>query len=101
MYPQRRVRVLWLYQVMQVPAILAIGIWFLFQLISSAGTLGASGGGVAYGAHIGGFIAGSILIANGAVSVEPIKRKTFIDWLHDYFKRHFGPFEQLFSARRL
>ena len=43
MYPQRRVRVLWLYQVMQVPAILAIGIWFLFQLISGAGTLGASG----------------------------------------------------------
>ncbi len=47
---------------MHVPAILAIGIWFLFQLISGAGTLGASGGGVAYGAHIGGFIAGAVLV---------------------------------------
>jgi membrane associated rhomboid family serine protease len=47
---------------MQVPAILAIGIWFLFQLISGAGTLGAAGGGVAYGAHIGGFVAGVILV---------------------------------------
>jgi len=62
LYPQRRVRVLWLYQVMHVPAILAIGIWFLFQLISGAGTLGASGGGVAYGAHIGGFVAGAVLV---------------------------------------
>ena len=47
---------------MHVPAIMAIGIWFLFQLISGAGTLGATGGGVAYGAHIGGFIAGAVLV---------------------------------------
>jgi membrane associated rhomboid family serine protease len=40
----------------------AIGIWFLFQLISGAGSLGAAGGGVAYGAHIGGFIAGVVLV---------------------------------------
>ena len=60
--PRRRVRVLFMYQVMQVPAILAIGIWFLFQLISGAGILGAAGGGVAYGAHIGGFVAGVILV---------------------------------------
>jgi membrane associated rhomboid family serine protease len=62
LYPQRRVRVLWLYQVMQVPALVAIGIWFLFQLISGAGMLGGSMGGVAYGAHIGGFLAGLILV---------------------------------------
>ena len=62
LHPQRRVRVIWLYQVMQVPAIVAIGIWFLFQLISGAGTLGAGGGGVAYGAHIGGFVAGVVLV---------------------------------------
>jgi membrane associated rhomboid family serine protease len=51
-----------MYQVMHVPAILAIGIWFLFQLISGAGTLGSAGGGVAYGAHIGGFLAGVVLV---------------------------------------
>ena len=62
LHPRNRVRVIWLYQVMQVPALLAIGIWFVFQLISGAGTLGAAGGGVAYGAHIGGFIAGVILV---------------------------------------
>jgi rhomboid family protein len=39
------------------------GVWFLFQLISGLGMLSnASGGGVAYGAHIGGFIAGMLLI---------------------------------------
>ena len=63
LYPKRRVRVMMFYQFMQVPAIVAIGIWFAFQLISGIGLLGGSeGGGVAYGAHIGGFIAGLILI---------------------------------------
>jgi len=43
-----------------VPAILLVGIWFLLQLISEAGTLAesAANGGVAYAAHIGGFIFG-------------------------------------------
>ncbi|HEY1250992.1 MAG TPA: rhomboid family intramembrane serine protease [Thermoanaerobaculia bacterium] len=62
LYPQRRVRVIWLYQILQVPALVAIGIWFLFQLISGAGMLGGSTGGVAYGAHIGGFLAGLIFV---------------------------------------
>lgn len=48
---------------METPAIVASGIWFAFQLISGIGLLGGSkGGGVAYGAHIGGFIAGLISI---------------------------------------
>ena len=67
LFPGRRVRVIFLYQVLQVPAILAIGLWFLFQLISSAGALGGQGGGVAYGAHIGGFIAGVLLIKPFAI----------------------------------
>lgn len=62
LYPQRRVRVIWLYQVMQIPALVSIGIWFLFQLVSGAGMLGGSMGDVAYGAHIGGFVAGVVLI---------------------------------------
>ncbi|MGD8270057.1 MAG: rhomboid family intramembrane serine protease, partial [Desulfobacterales bacterium] len=46
-----------------VPALVAIGVWFAFQLISSLGMFsGGSGGGVAYGAHIGGFIAGLVLV---------------------------------------
>ena len=63
LFPKRRVRVMMFYQMMEVPAIVAIGIWFAFQLISGIGVLGDSqGGGVAYGAHIGGFIAGLVLI---------------------------------------
>ena len=47
-----------------VPAFIAIGLWFVFQLISGLGVLGSGSktGGVAYAAHIGGFIAGLILI---------------------------------------
>ncbi len=63
LFPKRRVRVMLFYQVMVVPAIVAIGIWFAFQLVSGIGVLGnTQGGGVAYGAHIGGFIAGLLLV---------------------------------------
>jgi membrane associated rhomboid family serine protease len=64
LYPTRRVTVLLSYFVTQVPAFIAIGLWFVFQLISGLGVLGAgsAAGGVAYAAHIGGFIAGLLLI---------------------------------------
>jgi membrane associated rhomboid family serine protease len=62
LFPQRRVRVLWLYSIVEVPALVAIGLWFVFQLISGAGMFGGEMGGVAYGAHIGGFVAGLILV---------------------------------------
>ena len=47
-----------------MPAFVAIGLWFVFQLISGLGMLGKGSqqGGVAYAAHIGGFIAGLALI---------------------------------------
>ncbi len=44
-----------------VPAVFFLGFWFVFQVISGAGTLGSEGG-VAWFAHIGGFIAGGILV---------------------------------------
>lgn len=64
LFPKRKVAVILLYFITEVPAIVAIGIWFLFQLASGIGLLGsaAQGGGIAYGAHIGGFLAGLILI---------------------------------------
>jgi len=62
LFPRRRVRVLMFYSVMEVPAMLAIGLWFVFQLVSGAGMLGGQMGGVAYGAHIGGFVAGVLLV---------------------------------------
>jgi membrane associated rhomboid family serine protease len=45
-----------------VPAVLMLGYWFLLQLLSGWGTLGMKGGGVAFWAHAGGFLAGAILI---------------------------------------
>ena len=62
LFPRRRVRVLLFYNVVEVPALLVIGLWFLFQVFSGAGSAGGSGGGVAYGAHVGGFIAGLLLV---------------------------------------
>ncbi len=44
-----------------LPAGLVLGLWFIFQLLSSAFT-DTSGGGVAFMAHIGGFVAGMALI---------------------------------------
>ncbi len=45
-----------------VPAYLMLGYWFLLQLLSGWGTLGLQGGGVAFWAHVGGFVAGAILV---------------------------------------
>jgi membrane associated rhomboid family serine protease len=48
----------------RVPAWVFIGLWFLYQLALSVISLGnlAAGGGVAYSAHVGGFITGLILV---------------------------------------
>ena len=68
LFPHRQVTVILFRFLTQVPAYVAIGIWFLFQIINSLGMLGGSGGGgVAYGAHIGGFIAGLGLVKIFAV----------------------------------
>jgi len=61
LHPRRRVTVLLLRIVTHVPGYVAVGIWFVFQVIEGLGMLGGIGGGVAYGAHIGGFIAGAAL----------------------------------------
>lgn len=45
-----------------VPAYLMLGYWFLIQLLSGVASYGLQGGGVAFWAHIGGFVAGAILI---------------------------------------
>jgi membrane associated rhomboid family serine protease len=52
--------------VREIPAIFVLGIWFILQLFSGVGSLGVTDaqdmGGVAYFAHIGGFVAGMVLI---------------------------------------
>ena len=51
------------YQLIEVPAIVILGYWFVFQLVDGAAALGAptAGGGVAFFAHIGGFLLGVVV----------------------------------------
>jgi membrane associated rhomboid family serine protease len=63
LFPQGRIRVLQGQQVIQVPALIVIGMWFILQLFSGIGSIAntAQTGGVAFMAHIGGFLAGFVL----------------------------------------
>lgn len=61
LHSRRRVRILLLRMVTDVPGFVAVGLWLLFQIFSSMTALGGAGGGVAYGAHIGGLVAGVVL----------------------------------------
>jgi rhomboid family protein len=63
LFPQERVKVLQGQQVIQMPALMVIGLWIVLQFFSGIGSIAgtADTGGVAYMAHIGGFIAGFVL----------------------------------------
>lgn len=78
LFPKRQVKVILLRMLTTVPAIVAIGLWFVLQLVQAFGVIAAgpqSGGGVAFMAHVGGFVAGLILVKlftagrNGAATV--------------------------------
>jgi membrane associated rhomboid family serine protease len=81
LFPTRRVHVWVLFSIVSLPAFLVVGLWFVFQVINGMGILGGeeSAGGIAYAAHIGGFIAGLLLVklfANKQATVVA-KRKSF------------------------
>mgnify|MGYP000501125389 CR=1 FL=1 len=65
MFPRGSVRVLMGRAIIPMPALIVIGFWALLQLVSGFGAIAATeqtvGGGVAYMAHVGGFVAGLIL----------------------------------------
>ncbi|WKZ37455.1 MAG: rhomboid family intramembrane serine protease [Anaerolineales bacterium] len=63
MFPQGRVSVMQGQRVVPLPALIVIGFWFVLQLFSGIGSIASTAdtGGVAYMAHIGGFVAGFIL----------------------------------------
>jgi membrane associated rhomboid family serine protease len=63
LFPQQKVKVLIGRAVTQVSAIIVIGLWIVLQFFSGIGSIAntADTGGVAYMAHIGGFIAGFVL----------------------------------------
>jgi membrane associated rhomboid family serine protease len=63
LFPQGKINVLQGQQVVQVPALIVIGLWIVLQFFSGIGSISetADTGGVAYMAHIGGFLAGVLL----------------------------------------
>jgi membrane associated rhomboid family serine protease len=63
LFPKAKVSVLQGQRVVPVPALIVIGLWFVLQLFSGIGSIADTSGtgGVAYMAHIGGFVAGLVL----------------------------------------
>ena len=67
LYPRARILTLiffvFFYQLIEVPALVVLGYWFLLQLVDGVASLGAASaqGGVAFFAHIGGFVAGGLV----------------------------------------
>jgi membrane associated rhomboid family serine protease len=62
-FPKSPVRVLMMRAVTTVPAYVAIGLWALLQIFGQISVAGGQAGGVAYLAHLGGFVAGLVLIS--------------------------------------
>ncbi len=79
LYPRARVItvvfIIIFFTILELPALLVLGLWFLFQLLPAVNEAGQAGGGVAYFAHIGGFLFGLLLI------------KLFANHVHDDYDR--------------
>lgn len=78
LFPRRAVHVWLLFGIISLPAFLVVGLWFIFQLINGMGMLGGNeaAGGVAYAAHIGGFIAGLLLVKLFVQNVPAVPKRT-------------------------
>ncbi len=62
LFPKAKVDVFAFFMIFSLPAFVVLGIWIALQLFGGFGSLGTDGGGVAYWAHIGGFVAGIVAI---------------------------------------
>lgn len=75
LHPKRRVHLWIFFLIVSVPAFIAVGLWFVFQVINGMGALGGEeASGVAYAAHIGGFIVG-LLICSFFVNKQRVLKK--------------------------
>ena len=76
LFPRNRVNAVFFFRVVAVPAVLVLGLWIAFQFFNQWGATAATEetGGVAYGAHIGGFLAGmalALVLRNRGVQERP------------------------------
>ncbi|MDA1090342.1 MAG: rhomboid family intramembrane serine protease [Proteobacteria bacterium] len=67
-HPKARIKTLVGWFILSLPAWVVLGLWIAMQFLSASAATGGEGGGVAWWAHIGGFIAGVVLIV-------PMRRK--------------------------
>ncbi len=61
-FPGARIYVLVIFHVVRVPALIVLGVWFIIQLSHASADGGGTGGGVAWYAHIAGFVVGFLLM---------------------------------------
>jgi membrane associated rhomboid family serine protease len=73
LFPRNRVRVLTRGGIAHVPAIVVLGFWIVIQMLNGIGSMAATTetAGVAYMAHIGGFVAGLVLVKLMASQRQP------------------------------
>jgi membrane associated rhomboid family serine protease len=73
LFPRNRVRVLTRGGIAHVPAIVVLGFWIVIQMINGIGSMAATTetAGVAYMAHVGGFVAGLVLVKLMASQRQP------------------------------
>lgn len=92
LFPRNRVYAVFFFNIIAIPAVVAIGIWIVFQFINSFGAIMYSQetvGGVAYGAHIGGFLAGLVLAMIMRVMIrKKEKPNVFTRWEEQYSRRY-------------
>jgi membrane associated rhomboid family serine protease len=88
LYPRSRivtlVPIIFFFQIIEIPAIFFLGVWFLMQFVNGLGsvvaaTAGEPGGGIAFWAHVAGFVA-------GVTSIFAFRRpeRQRVEWWNDF-----------------
>lgn len=94
LYPRVNVHMLFFFgfyiTTFAIPALWMLGYWFLLQMLGGLGSLGAQGGGVAFWAHVGGFLAGAALVL-------PFRNRALVDRhpYHGWQQRGADPWRRL------
>ncbi len=83
-YPEARIETVvlmgYIWQVVKVSALYYIGFWFVWQVI--VGLISGGAGGVAYWAHVGGFVAGAVISRRYRWRA---RRRRRVEWLYDFY----------------